>query len=310
MWFVMRLVVGLAACLWLGVAVIAHAEDARGRAAVLPSVATNRLLVVIGVPDHAFDVQQARFGALTPPVYVAGADPIAAVVGNIIGHMMVSKIAQSDHSVSDQKTPALAEFFNTHAVAELIRPSLTGTLGSLSINPSIRLSEGSSSGVELRKTLTQGSAFDQAVTVEPAVSFDDDLLSLKTSYAFSVWRADAGAWSRKPSVAGQINILFDHSQSVSVGALAEAANWNAADAAELKAAFDESGRILAALLERVIWQPELSVRKAFVIATTPSLEKIRGYRQVDLGTWTVIVDDNNNYHVLKPKRVFILKQEA
>jgi len=308
MWFVMRLVVGLAACLWLGVAVIAHAEDARGRAAVLPSVATNRLLVVIGVPDHAFDVQQARFGANATPVYVAGADPVSAVVGNIIGHMLVSKMAQSDRSVSVQKTQALSAFFDAHVLADLISSSLTGTLGSLSISPSIRSSGSSNSEAELRKVLMQGAAFDQAVAIAPAVSFDDDLLSLNTMYAFSGWYPDAGAWPRKSSMVGKINILFDYNKTASVEASAEVSNWNAADAVELKAVFDESGRILAELLARVIRQAP--VKKSFVIATTPSLEKIRGYRQSDLGIWTVIVDDNNNYHVLKPKRIFILTQET
>lgn len=286
-----------------------HAGAETVPAVVRPADAPRRsLLMVVASPAQPLHVQRAHGGSgPLMPTNVAGADPVSQVVGNIIGLMIVNQMVQREPPPSGPETAVLTAFFESEALAGLVMPGIADAFREQSIPADVRGAGDDKAEAVARKTLATEPPHAGVIAVTPEVRLNDTLKSLRVVYACVGWLPSGTAKRGRPDVTGSISIIFDVEPAEIAG---NQVRQSGAGQERLRALMQESGRMLAGLVVRIMRQPfEPLAQGALVIATTTSQEKVRGYRQQDLDGWTVIVDGNNNYHALKPRKLYVVKQE-
>lgn len=274
----------------------------------------SRLLLLLNQPETGFSVQAvSQPGSATVNVAGAGA---AGVAGNLIGNLLAAKMNEASvRSEQQKRIPGLVAFQEQNDTLKLIADAMNPVLQSESVAMVMTRTRGQRSEAVLNEVL-RSNTFDQAVSLEQKLMLDDDLLSLRTAYGFSAWEMPGlEAKSKKKLLEGRVSIFFDYPvttapASAEPGAEVRVANWSAASPELVRATLAESGQLLTAFMSRLYRQQGAVVRGDYVIATTNSLDKVRGYRQDDIAGWSLFCDEGNNCYIMKPKKVHVLRKAA
>lgn len=279
---------------------------------------SNRVLVLMEQPNPGFSIQALKQAGPGVTANVAGAG-LAGVAGNIIGNMIAAKMQTAGVDAEQQKRiPALISFQKENDTLKLTADAMHASLLGESVTMVMGKPQGRRHEYVLEEILRKDDGYDQAVSLEQKLMLDDDLLSLRTAYNFVAW--DLAGSDRKKLASGRVSVFFDYPPALAAAAgnPPEAAgentaerpelNWSAAPTDLLQASMTESGRLLSTFLARQFQQPKALLSGDYVIATTATLEKVRGYRQADIGEWSVFCDEGNNCFIMKPKKVYVLKK--
>lgn len=306
-----RLVVMALAMLWAGPVLAEPAAPAHAWGD------HNHVLLVMHPPAAKIAIQLDM--AATPGVYAQGStpggDPGAQVAGNLVGNLLAAKIIHfSAEGGQQERIQALAAICEKEDLLAWMTSGLEKALAADGVQPDVEPPGATAPDIFLQDAVHRGTGYDQAASIQPALHLDETLRSLATRYDVHVWPLPTG-WGGKPEM-HTVSIYFDFSpaapatRAAAPAPAAAVSTWNDASPDQLRSVLMDSGRLLAAMLKRIYVHGDAGKHEPYVIGTTFSREKLRGYLEGNIDDWAVLRDDNGDYFVFKPLRLFPVKPAA
>ena len=231
--------------------------------------------------------------ASTPGYYAAtqGVDPLISLAGVLISHMMIDKMGTaSERAEQEKRIPNLLRLAATLNPGQLLKSQL---------------------GTELPKQARWQDGHTYKLDIKPEYHLTPALNTIRMVFKYHLKTFKAihkNDDDDDDGVSTKAQIYIFHNLSQSPAAQQNVVTWNDVDEQALKDVFLQSASLLTGAFNAVdVSQPPTG---DYLIVTTMNDEKIRGYVIKQDQDWLLLLDQNKNIYILKPKRSFVLKAAA
>lgn len=238
--------------------------------------------ISINSDDTDFLIDTTTAASTPVGVYaVQGVDPLAALAGVVIGHLIADKMGSaSERAEQEKRIPNLLKLAGTVNPNQLLKAQVS---------------------TELPKQTKWADGRTYQLDIKPEYHLSSSLNTIRMVFKYHLKASNTK--SKSESTKAQVYILHNLGQSPATPQ--NVVTWNDVDEQTLKTVFLQSATLLTSIFASV----DVSQVPAgdYLIVTTMNDEKIRGYALKQDQDWLWLLDQNKNIYVLKPKRTFVLK---